>query len=180
MDVVTPPAATLESLRVPSPAPAGRSSSRLDELRRSPVALPCLGAVVVLLAWAPEHAAFATTTWLAGALIIVALLAMAAWTIPTRLADVPVPVRIAAGALAAFTAWAYLSVMWADDGGAAWEAANRTLLYLVIFALFALWRLQGGPAASVLGVWTLGIGVPAAVTAVRLASGTAPHDLFYF
>ena len=99
--------------------------------------------------------------------------------VPKR-ADILVPVRIAAGALTAFTAWSYLTVFWADDGGAAWESANRTLLYLVIFTLFALWRLQGGPGASVLGVWTLGIGVLATVTAVRLASGTAPHDLFYF
>ena len=177
------PAASLESPPAAEPrrrTPVRRGSPLLDDLRASPIALPCLGAVIVLLAWTPDHAGFGTTTWLAGGLVILALLAIAAWTIPTRLADVPVPVRVAAGAMAGFTVWSYLTIAWADDQGAAWEAANRTLLYLAVFALFALWRMRGSPAAAVLGTWTLGMGILALVTVVRLGSAKAPADLFYF
>ncbi len=54
------------------------------------------------------------------------------------------PVRIALGALAAYTALSYLSILWAAVPGEAWEGANRTLLYLLVFALFACWRQRGG------------------------------------
>ena len=37
---------------------------------------------------------------------------------------------------------------WAHDQGIAWEGANRTLLYLVVFALLALWPLRPGQAGS--------------------------------
>ena len=34
----------------------------------------------------------------------------------------------------------------------AWEGANRTALYALIFALFALWPVRGGQAAALLGL----------------------------
>jgi len=39
--------------------------------------------------------------------------------------------------------------------GDAWEGANRTLLYLLVFALFACWHQRGASAALVLAAWTL-------------------------
>ena len=38
--------------------------------------------------------------------------------------------------------WNFLSIIWADVQGLAWDGANRTLIYLVVFAIFSLlpWR----------------------------------------
>ena len=41
-------------------------------------------------------------------------------------------------ALAAFAAWCFVSLLWADARGDAWDAANRALLYATVFALFAV------------------------------------------
>ncbi len=69
----------------------------------------------------------------------------------------PLGIRVALGCLAAFTALSYLSILWAGAPGDAWEGANRTLLYLLVFALFAGWRQQPLTAAILLGAWTLAI-----------------------
>jgi O-antigen ligase len=110
---------------------------------------------------------------------MVLLLALAAWTIPTRRADVPRLVWVALGLLSAFTAWTYLSILWADDQGIAWEGANRTLLFLAVFALFALWRQRPATAATLLGVYTLGVAVVGLVLVLRLATADAGEDLFF-
>ena len=49
----------------------------------------------------------------------------------------------------------FLSILWAGVAGDAWEGANRTLLYLLVFALFALWPQRARSAALLLGAWTL-------------------------
>ena len=62
--------------------------------------------------------------------------------------------RVSLGCLAAYTALSYLSILWAGVPGAAWEGADRTLLYLLVFALFACWRQRGAtarPAARAAG-----------------------------
>ena len=50
---------------------------------------------------------------------------------------------------AAYAAWSYLSIAWAEQKADAWDGANRTALYAVVFALFALWPLgrRGARAA---------------------------------
>ena len=54
--------------------------------------------------------------------------------------------RWALAALAGFTVWSFCSIAWADARGDAWDGANRTLLYLTVFALFAAvpWTARGG------------------------------------
>jgi tetratricopeptide (TPR) repeat protein len=81
--------------------------------------------------------------------------------------------------MAAFTAWSYLTLAWADDGGAALEGANRTLLYLVVFALFALWPQRPATGAWVLGLWTAGMGVLALVTLIRLGTLADPGPALF-
>ena len=71
--------------------------------------------------------------------------------------------KVALGCLAAYTALSYLSILWAGVPGDAWEGANRTLLYLLVFALFACWRQRGASAALLLGAWTLAMVVLAGV-----------------
>src|SRR6202000_3427322 len=46
---------------------------------------------------------------------------------------------------------------WAGAPGEALEGSDRTLLYLLVFALFAAWPQRALPAAGLLLVWTLSL-----------------------
>jgi tetratricopeptide (TPR) repeat protein len=145
----------------------------LSRLRAAPITAPTLLAVAVFLAWTPLDGGQAITRWAPGAVVLLALLGVAALALPWSWAAQPAGVRVALVALAAFTAWSFASLAWADDGGAALEGADRTLLYLVAFALFACWPQRPATAAWVLGLWTFGVGVIALVTLIRVG---AVHD----
>ncbi|HET6507263.1 MAG TPA: O-antigen ligase family protein [Baekduia sp.] len=151
----------------------------LARLRAAPVTVPTLLAVAVFLAWTPFDGAQAVTRWAPGGIALIALLAATGGGLGLRWRAVPGAVRAAVVLLAAFTAWSYLSLAWAHDGGAALEGANRTLLYLVVFALFALWPQRPATAAWVLGLWTAGIGVLALITLIRLGTLADPHAALF-
>jgi tetratricopeptide (TPR) repeat protein len=153
-----------------SQAPSRAKASFLAPLRAAPATVPALVAVALLVVWATSQAGYPLTHWAPGGLFVLALLAIALSSIPLRLGEIPVPVRIALGCLAAYTALSFLSILWAGVPGDAWEGANRTLLYLFVFALFALWPQRGQTAALLLGLWTVGLIVLAAVTALHLDS----------
>ncbi len=151
----------------------------LTRLRAAPITAPTLLAVAVFLAWTPLDGGQPITRWAPGALVLLALLGLALVALPPlRWPALPVTVRVAALALGAFTAWSFLSIGWADDGGVALEGADRTLLYLVAFLLFALWPQQPASAAWVLGLWTFGIGAIAVITLVRVGAVADPQTLF--
>jgi O-antigen ligase/polysaccharide polymerase Wzy-like membrane protein/tetratricopeptide repeat protein len=155
-----------------------------------PLALPPLLGVGVLLVMVSlgestsggrsflRNAGFTTLTWYPAALFLLGLLVVLAFVLPIRLSDVPRPVLVAAGLLAAFTAWSFLSILWSDAQGEAWDGANRTLLYLIVFCLFALWPQREGTAAVVLGVWTLAMAAFAAVVLLRLGAGASEAQAF--
>lgn len=135
-------------------------------LSESPIILPALAALALFVAFATDQAGYPLTHWAPGALIVLALLAIALANIPLKLEEISQPVRIAVGCLAGYTALSYLSILWAKAPAAAWEGANRTLLYLLVFAFFALWCRRAPTAALLLGAWTLaliGLGVFVAV-----------------
>jgi O-antigen ligase len=149
-------------------------------LRAAPITVPTLVAVAVFLAWVPADAGQAIARWAPATIGLLALLALALAAVPTGArAAIPVTVRAAVGLLGAFTAWSFLSIAWADDQGAALEGADRTLLYLVVFTLFALWPQRPRSAAVVAGAWTVGMGVLAVVTLVRLGAVADPRSLFH-
>jgi hypothetical protein len=131
-------------------------------LRAAPATVPALAAVALLIAWATDQAGYPVTHWGPGGLIMLALLGVALGVVGLRASDVPPPVRLALACLAAFTALSYLSILWAGVQGDAWEGANRTLLYLIVFALFACWPKRGAGAMLLLGTWIgamIGLGV---------------------
>ncbi|HWW90553.1 MAG TPA: O-antigen ligase family protein [Solirubrobacteraceae bacterium] len=127
----------------------------MGPLREAPATVPALAAMGLFVAWATDQAGYPLTHWGPGAVIVLALLAIAFGIVGLSAGEVPTPVRVAIACLAAYTALSYLSILWARVPGDAWEGANRTLLYLVVFALFAGWRQHGASAALLLGVWTL-------------------------
>jgi O-antigen ligase len=124
-------------------------------LREAPSTAPALAAVALFVVWATDQAGYPVTHWGPGGMIILALLGVAVGVVGLHAADVPAPVRIALGCFAAYTALSFLSILWAAVPGDAWEGANRTLLYLLVFALFACWRQQGDSAALLLAAWAL-------------------------
>ncbi len=137
-------------------------------LRQAPATVPALAALVLFLVWATDQAGYPVTHWGPGGLIVLALLVLTVTIVGPRLAEVPLAVRIAVGALAAYTALSYLSILWAAVPGDAWEGANRTLLYLIVFALFACWRQRGETAALLLGFWVLAMVGLAAFAALHI------------
>jgi tetratricopeptide (TPR) repeat protein len=151
----------------------------LTRLRAAPITAPTLLAVAVLLVWTPLDGGQPITRWAPGAIVLLALVGLALVALPPlRWSTLPGTVRVAALALGAFTVWSFLSIAWADDGGVALEGADRTLLYLAAFLLFALWPQRPATAAWVLGLWTFGVGAIAVVTLVRVGAVADPATLF--
>jgi tetratricopeptide (TPR) repeat protein len=159
----------------------GAVSNRLMEsLRRAPATVPALVAIALFVAWATNQDGYPLTHWAPGGLIVLGLLAITAVVLRARLLELPLAVRVALACLAAYTALSYLSILWAGVPGDAWEGANRTLLYLLVFALFATWRQHGTSAALLLCVWTFSlIGLAVFVLLhVDSASGASLQGLF--
>jgi tetratricopeptide (TPR) repeat protein len=142
-------------------------------LRRAPATVPALGALVLFFVWATDQSGYPLTHWAPGALVVLGLLCIALVFVPLRPAEMPMSVKVAVAALAAYTALSYLSILWADVPGDAWEGANRTLLYLFVFVLFACWRQQAVSAALLVGAWTLAMIGLAAYTALHVDAASS-------
>jgi tetratricopeptide (TPR) repeat protein len=101
-------------------------------VRWSPLGL----ALAVFLMWAALDGGYVSVKWLPGTIFVLGLAVIVAVGEGRPLAGRPL---LAAASLffAAFTAWSFLSIAWADVKGDAWDGANRTLLYLCVFVLFA-------------------------------------------
>ena len=77
-------------------------------------------------------------------------------------------------ALAAFVAWSFLSLLWADVPGDAWEGADKTLLYAACFSAFALWPWSDRSVTATLALFASSIAVLGAVTLGRAAFAADP------
>jgi tetratricopeptide (TPR) repeat protein len=155
------------------PAPEHARGGLLATFRAAPATVPALAALVLFVVWATDQAGYPVTHWAPGTVIVLALLAIALSSIPLRFGELPASVRIATGCLALYTLFSFLSILWAAVPGDAWEGANRTLLYLLVFALFALWPQRGGSAALLVGAWTLAMICLAAFVALHVNGAAA-------
>ena len=88
------------------------------------------------------------------------------------------PARWALAAFAGFTVWSFCSIAWADARGDAWDGANRTLLYLTVFALFAGVAWTAGEAAAGLGAFALATAGVGAWEIARALAGDASAVFF--
>jgi hypothetical protein len=153
-------------------APGLADGGLIATLRAAPATVPALIAVALFVVLATSQGGYPVTHWAPGGLIVLALLAVALGVVRLQPGDVPTPVKLALGCLAAYTALSFASILWAAVPGDAWEGANRTLLYLLVFALFASWPQRGASAALLLGAWTLAmIGLAAFVALHVNAAG---------
>lgn len=145
-------------------------------LRRQPELVVGGLAVALFVGLAAAEGGFVATTWypatlFVGGLLLVTLMALGRAG-RLRIASGN---RVALALLAAFTAWTFLSMLWAEVPAAAWDGANRTLLYLLVFALFALLPWRASSAATLLGVYSVAIATLALVIVGDLASSADPE-----
>src|SRR5712692_9455125 len=85
---------------------------------------------------------FALTVWSPIALLVLGVTATIVFSARHRLATGSRTAVTAFACLAGFTLWSYATIGWAGVRGDAWDGSNRTLLYLLVFALVASWPLS--------------------------------------
>ena len=140
-------------------------------LEESP-SLPLLLLATLAFLWiAAKQGGFPDTVLGPAALVLLGLLLVGLLALP-----VARPSRaqwVAIGLLAAYAAWSYLSILWAEQQGLAWDGANRAAMYAIAFALFALWPLGGRAGAAIGSVYALGV---ATIGLVVLLQASGAHD----
>ena len=124
-----------------------------------------------------SEAGFHPTAWYAAGLFLLGLLAVSLFTLGAP-RGLPRTVLAALVLFAAYTGWTYLSIIWAGRQGAAWEGANRTAVYLVVLALFALWPFDARGVRIVLGALGLGIAGLGLVELLRAGASAQPAGFF--
>jgi tetratricopeptide (TPR) repeat protein len=140
-----------------------------------PLLLPGALAFAVFLVFVADDAGYAPTVWYPGALFLVALAAIA---LP-RLGAPPSRAALAATAfLFGFTVWSFASIAWSDVRGDAWDGANRTLFYLVVYVLFSALPWSARTVAILLGAFSFGVAALGTIFLVRAASAANPDTYF--
>lgn len=136
----------------PLPAPAPGEAGQPP---RFVLDLVLVGLVVLAVfgTWSATDGGYAEVVWYPSAVVLLLLFAVLEWAVPGRSLDGWTAIAVAG--LAGLTAWSFLSITWAGDRGLALTGSNRTLLYLIVFALLSrrLWRTT--EAAAVASVWAL-------------------------
>ncbi len=140
-----------------------------------PELAPGLVAVAALLALAAGDAGFKPTAWYPAGLILLGLLTLVVVLRPVQLRR---PAALALGALVLFTVWSFASIAWSDVRGEAWDGSNRTLIYLIGFALFLLLPLPRGAPLTLVGLYGVGIALLALATLIRVAYSADPGTFF--
>jgi hypothetical protein len=159
----------------PAPAPAVASSERETLARWRSVSL-IVAVLALMVLFAVSQGGYQPVVWLGGALAAVALWLWA------RLTFGAAPALGAAGrgallALILYLAWSYASVSWAADPGAALSGSDRTLLYLVLFALGAGVHWTSRRLELALAAYAIALGAIAALTLAALARHLDPGAL---
>jgi tetratricopeptide (TPR) repeat protein len=157
--------------------PRSRLDTLLGAVAESPAALLGALALVAVLLLSASDEGWTPVEWYGASLFALGLLLVGLLALP-RARTAAKPVRIACWALAGYTAWSYLSIAWADQKADAWDGANRTALYAVLFGLLALWPLRARAAAGLVGAFALAV---AAIGLVELLGATgAANPSSYF
>jgi hypothetical protein len=146
-------------------------------LSASPALVPVLLATVAVLVLAASEAGFYPTAWYAAALFLLGLLVATVIALGLPRA-VPKSTLVALGLFAGYTGWAYLSITWADQQGVAWDGANRTAMYLLVFALFTLWPIGEGGGRMVLALFGVGMAGIGLVELLRADAAANPGGFF--
>jgi hypothetical protein len=133
----------------------------------------------IALYWAVDQGGLAPTNWPSGALFLLGLgFVLVAFGRRQGASPPPRLVLVATASLGAFSAWSYASIAWAAVPGDAWEGANRTFLYFVVFALVALVPWRGEAVLATLGLYACGAALIGLVELASTASSSTPGTAF--
>jgi tetratricopeptide (TPR) repeat protein len=150
-----------------------------ERLRSEGVVLvPALAAVALFVYWAAHGGGYEPTTWEPSALLVLGLLVATVAGLGPRRLRLARPLLIALALFAAYVAFSFLSIAWALTPGDALDGSNRALLYLLLFALFAVLPWRAWTALVTLSAFALGIGAIAVVTLARLGHADQVPSLF--
>ncbi len=157
-------------------AETGSPNRFASVLIRSPEVIPGALALAVFVLWAIFDGGVSPTRSYPGALFLLGLLVATIFAYRGRLTGLTRVALWAIGLFAVFAAWNFLSITWADDQGAAWDGANRCLLYLTVFVLFALLPWSARTGALVLGAYAVAMAAVAAITLIGAAGSADPSS----
>jgi tetratricopeptide (TPR) repeat protein len=150
-------------------------AARRSSLADAPAWVGGLALIAVFVVWGQKGGGFDTTVWVPGA-----FLALGLTVVVVGSAGIPRLERrrsLAVLALAGFAAWSYASLLWADVPGDAWIGANRTLLYLAVFAAFLL--LPWTPRAATAALWLFAGGVTTVAALAIFHVATTENDEYF-
>jgi hypothetical protein len=166
------PAAPIDS--VPDGSLRARTQRVVD---RSP-SLPLLVLCVCVFVWqAAKQGGFPEAVSSPGAIVLLAILVVGLVALPTPRLD---RTRlIALGLIFGFVAWSYLTILWAGQQSLAWQGSNRTLMYAVAFAIFALWPIDERDGNAVASLFALGVGAVALVVTIRMGGSDGLGEYFF-
>ncbi|MEO7197379.1 MAG: O-antigen ligase family protein [Solirubrobacterales bacterium] len=145
---------------------------------RVPLLIPGLLGIGIFAVWSRLDAGFEPTVWYPGTIFLLGALIATVLTFRGRTAPLPRLASLAAALLAAFTLWSFLSILWADVPADAWDGANRTLLYLVVYLLFATPQWRAEQAATLFGAYGIAIGAVAVLTLLDILGSATPVQSF--
>jgi hypothetical protein len=148
-------------------------SPRANAAAAAAIALvPGIFLVGVVAWWSADNGGYDATTWYPGALLLLGLAVVTVFgrNEATRMRSLWLP----GGFLAALTVWSFASIGWATVKGDAWDGANRTALYLIVFFLVARWSWDARDAAFVLTALSTVIAAIGLVTLARAARSGDP------
>jgi hypothetical protein len=139
-------------------------------------ALPLLPALAVLGLWlylAPNSGGYFPRDWYPAGILATAV-ALVVGIGMGRVLPAARGARVALALLAAYVAWAFLSLLWADSTGSALEAAHKLLFLLVLAWTVSLLPWTDRSARWLFGAWALGLAV---IAAFSLAGASGTHQL---
>jgi hypothetical protein len=159
--------------------PASLAAQLAERIAIPPEILPGLVAVAVFVFWATAQGGVSPTDSYPGELLLLGLLVVTVYAFRAELYRLPRLQLAALALLAGFALWNFASIGWADDQGAAWDGANRVLLYLIVFAIFVLPPWRPRPAAVLLGVYALAVALVGGIVLLKAAGSAHPLEQYF-
>lgn len=139
-------------------------------------AVPAALVLALAVVWSWYDGGYAATNWLPGAAFVLGLLVTVGVAGAVRVRDRSIVVALAA--LGAFTAWNYLSILWAQERAPAWDGSNRTLLYFCVFGVVASRRWSARTVGVLVGGYALAVAVVIGYWVERATTGADPGAYF--
>ncbi len=140
--------------------------------------LPAAIVVGIWIAMIPNEGGYFARDWYPAALTLLGLLVASAFGSGRVLPAVP-RARGALLLLAGLVAFSYLSLLWAEAGGDAWDEANLLLLYLLGAWVLALVPWDAHSAAALLGAWAVGVAVMCALALLEVLDAANLGPFFF-